>query len=177
MKIFFDVMPEFSTGLPDGVDSIGFNADNKAVFELRDGVAMPEGARPAVDADLIGLPNVAASFGKMMTQNAIAAKFGGGDHARSSMSLVGKTSNALVSLMTEIMTMVQLAQQGKTLKESTAHMMPLVERVVAMMQVGELMSVQHAQGISNEDTVIEGLLAMTQAAAVIAAQAQPAPQA
>jgi hypothetical protein len=175
MKIFFDVMPEFSTGLPDGVESIGFNADNKAVFELRDGVAMPEGARPAVDADLIGLPNVAASFGKMMTQNAIAAKFGGGDHARSSMSLVGKTANALSAALNIHMQVYQRLAAAQSLADVQAAVepaLPLMQRVGAMLAAGELRSVQHVQGVSDEDAVIEGLLAMTQAAAVIAAQTQ-----
>ena len=100
MKIIYSGdTPSFNEGLPDGISSVGFNADNKPIFELRDGVAMPDGAREAVDADLIGLPDAAKSFGKMLTQNAIAVKFGNGDHARAGMSLVGVAADAAQMLV------------------------------------------------------------------------------
>lgn len=91
--------PSFEDGLPEGITSVGFNADNKPIFELRDGMSMPEGARSAVDADLIGLPDATKSFGKLMIQNAIAAKFGNGDNARAGMSLVGVATDAAQMLV------------------------------------------------------------------------------
>ncbi len=117
---------------------------------------------------------------KRGVQNAIAAKFGGGDHARSSMSLVGKTANALSAALNIHMQVYQRLAAAQSLADVRAAVepaLPLMQRVGAMLAAGELRSVQHAQGISDEDAVVEGLLAMTQAAAVIAAQAQPAPQA
>jgi hypothetical protein len=112
---------------------------------------------------------------KRGVQNAIAAKFGGGDHARSSMSLVGKTANALSAALNIHMQFYQRLAAAQSLADVRAAVepaLPLMQRVGAMLAAGELRSVQHAQGVSDEDAVIEGLLAMTQAAAVIEAQAQ-----
>jgi hypothetical protein len=112
---------------------------------------------------------------KRGVQNAIAATFGGGDHARSSMSLVGKTANALSAALNIHMQVYQRLAAAQSLADVRAAVepaLPLMQRVGAMMAAGELRSVQHAQGISDEDAVIEGLLAMTQAAAVVAAQTQ-----
>ena len=70
MKIIYGETPLFEDGLPDGMVSIGFNAENKPVFEIPDGSALPDGAREAGSDDLVGLSNVAKAFAKqIMRQN------------------------------------------------------------------------------------------------------------
>jgi hypothetical protein len=112
---------------------------------------------------------------KRGVQNAIAAKFGDGNHARAGMSLVGKTANALSAALNIHMQVYQRLAAAQSLADVRAAVepaLPLMQRVGAMLAAGELRSVQHVQGVSDEDAVIEGLLAMTQAAAVIEAQTQ-----
>jgi hypothetical protein len=90
-------------------------------------------------------------------------------------SLLGKTANALSAALNIHMQVYQRLAAAQSLADVRAAVepaLPLMQRVGAMLAAGELRSVQHAQGVSDEDAVIEGLLAMTQAAAVIEAQAQ-----
>ena len=68
--IYIGETPSFENGLPPGMMSIGFNAENKPVFEIPDG-SLPDGAREAVDADFVGLPNPAKAFAKQITRSSI----------------------------------------------------------------------------------------------------------
>ena len=71
MKIIYAVeTPSFEDGLPESMVSVGFNTENKPVFEIPDGSALPDGAREASGDDLAGLPDPAKAFAKQaMRQN------------------------------------------------------------------------------------------------------------
>jgi hypothetical protein len=68
--IYSGETPYFENGLQPGMVSIGFNAENKPVFEIPDGSALPDGAREAGGDDLVGLPDPMKAFAKqIMRQN------------------------------------------------------------------------------------------------------------
>ena len=69
--IYIGETPSFESGLPPGMMSIGFNAENKPVFEITDGSALPDGAREAVGDDLVGLPDPAKAFTKQIMRKNI----------------------------------------------------------------------------------------------------------
>ena len=70
MKIIFDVPPDFANGVPVGMESVGFNVENKPVFEMSDG-EIPNGGRIASDTDMIGLPSPARQLTKRLVRSAI----------------------------------------------------------------------------------------------------------
>lgn len=85
-------------------------------------------------------------------------------------SLLGKTSNALVAtlnLQMQIYQRLAVAQSFEDVRAAILPAWPLMQRVQGMLARGELLSVQTAQGMSDEEAVIEALEAMTKAARVI----------
>lgn len=177
MKIIFtDETPSFEDGLPDGMMGIGFNAENKPIFEIPDGSVLPDGAREAVDTDLSGLPDPAAAFRKMTIQHGIVGALSKPgepvDMQRVAMSLIGKTSNALSAVLdihVQVYARLAAAQSLADVRAAIEPAVPLMQRVAAMREAGELLSVQYAQGMDNVDAVIEGLVAMTTCAKVVEA--------
>lgn len=182
MKIIYaGETPSFEDGLPEGMVSIGFNTENKPIFEIPDGAALPDGARQAVDADLSGLPDTASAFRKMAIQGGIVGALSKPgepiDMQRVAMSLIGKTSNALSAVLdihAQVYARLAAAQSLADVRTAIEPAMPLVTRVAAMHENGELVSVQYAQGMDNVDAVIEGLVAMTICAKVVAEHHPPA---
>lgn len=176
MKIIFaSEAPSFEDGLLEGMVSIGFNAENKPIFEIPDDAALPGGARQATDADLLGLPDAAAAFRKMAIQQGITtamSKAGeSADMQRVAMSLIGKTSNALSAVLdihSQVYARLAAAQSLADVRAAIEPAIPLMTRVATMRGNGDLMSVQYAQGMDNVDAVIEGLVAMTVCAKVVA---------
>lgn len=176
MKIIFDgETPLFEDGLPEGMVSIGFNTENKPIFEIPDGAALPGGARQATDADLSGLPDTASAFRKMAIQGGIVSALSKPgdpvDMQRVAMSLIGKTSNALSAVLdihAQVYAQLAAAQSLADVRAAIEPAIPLMTRVAAMRENGELMSVQYAQGMDNVDAVIEGLVAITTCAKVVA---------
>lgn len=109
---------------------------------------------------------------KALIQQAIADNFGSGDMKATALSLVGKTSNALSAAINIHMQVYQNLASAQTLADvraSVAPALPLMTQVGDMLSNDELMTVQTAQGMSDEEAVIEGLLAMTEAAKTIQA--------
>lgn len=182
MKIIYrGETPSFENGLTHGMVSIGFNTENKPVFEIPDGAALPDGAREAVDTDLSGLPDLTAAFRKMTIQRGIVGALSKpgepADMQRVAMSLIGKTSNALSAVLdihTQVYANLAAAQTLADVRAAIAPAVPLMTRVAAMRENGELLSVQYAQGMDNVDAVIEGLVAMTTCAKVVAEYQPPA---
>lgn len=85
-------------------------------------------------------------------------------------SLLGKTANALsasLNLQLKIFTALAQAQTIDDVRNAALIAAPLMDRVGAMLERGELLSVQAAQGISDEDAILEALESMTQVARVI----------
>ena len=92
------------------------------------------------------------------------------------LSLAGKTSNALSGSLNTLMQVLGGLAQAQTLadvRNAVVPAVPLMTQVQSLVDKGEIMSVQYAQGISDVDAVIEGLQAISQAAKIIKAQ-QPA---
>ena len=87
------------------------------------------------------------------------------------MSLIGKTSNALSAVLdihAQVYARLAAAQTMADVRSAIEPAIPLMTRVAAMRESGELLSVQHAQGMDNVDAVIEVLVAMTTCAQVFA---------
>ena len=181
MKItYIGETPSFENGLPPGMMSIGFNAENKPVFEIPDG-SLPDGAREAREADLSGLPDTASAFRKMAIQSSIVGALSkpgeSADMQRVAMSLIGKTSNALSAVLdihAQVYERLASAQSLADVRAAIEPAIPLITRVAEMHENGELLSVQYAQGIDNVDAVIEGLVAMTTCSRVVAEHQPPA---
>lgn len=99
------------------------------------------------------------------------------DMQRVAMSLIGKTSNALSAVLdihAQVYARLAATQSLADVRAAIEPAIPLMTRVSAMRENGELLSVQHAQGMDNVDVVIEGLVAMTTCAKVIAEHQPPA---
>lgn len=97
------------------------------------------------------------------------------DRQRVAMSLIGKTSNALSAVLdihAQVYARLATAQSIADVRSAIEPAIPLMTRVAALRESGELLSVQHAQGMDNVDAVIEGLVAMTTCAKVIAEHQQ-----
>lgn len=112
---------------------------------------------------------------KTLTQKSITAALSKPgepvDTQRVAMSLIGKTSNALSAVLdihAQVYTRLAAAQTMADVRSAIEPAIPLMTRVAAMRESGELLSVQHAQGMDNVDAVIEGLVAMTTCAQVVA---------
>ena len=182
MKIIYAVeTPSFEDGLPGSMVSIGFNAENKPIFEIPDGAELPGGARQATDADLSGLPDAASAFRKMAIQRGIVGVLSKpgepADMQRVAMSLIGKTSNALSAVLdihAQVYARLAAAQSLADVRAAIEPAIPLMTRVAAMRESGELISVQYTQGMDDVDAVIEGLVAMTVCAKVVAEHQPPA---
>ena len=85
-------------------------------------------------------------------------------------SLLGKTANALsasLNLQLKIFSAMCQAQTVDDVRNAALIAAPLMTRMQGMLQNGELLSVQAAQGVSDEDAIIEALESMTQVARVI----------
>lgn len=181
MKVIYTgETPPFEDGLPEGMVSIGFNAENKPVFEIPDG-SLPDGAREAREADLSGLPGTASAFRKMAIQGGIVGALSKpgepADMQRVAMSLIGKTSNALSAVLdihAQVYARLAAAQSLADVRAAIEPAIPLMTRVAAMRESGELISVQYTQGMDDVDAVIEGLVAMTVCAKVVAEHQPPA---
>ena len=182
MKVIYTgETPPFEDGLPEGMVSIGFNTENKPIFGIPDGAALPSGTRQATDADLSGSPDTASAFRKMAIQGGIVRSLSKpgepADMQRVAMSLIGKTSNALSAVLdihAQVYARLAAAQSLEDVRTAIAPAIPLMTRVAAMRENGELLSVQYTQGMDNVDTVIEGLVAMTTCANVVAEYQPPA---
>lgn len=88
-------------------------------------------------------------------------------------SLLGKTANALsatLNLQMQVFKNLATVQTLADVRASVAPALPLMQRVQGMMDRGELLTVQHAQQQSDEDAVVEVLLAMTAVAKIIREQ-------
>lgn len=88
-------------------------------------------------------------------------------------SLLGKTANALsasLNLQLKIFSAIATAQTVEDIRNAALIAAPLMTRVQAMLANGELLSVQAAQGINDEDAIVEALTAMTKVARVIGAK-------
>jgi hypothetical protein len=119
------------------------------------------------------LPDVSKLFGKLMAQNAIASQMSGGDKQMLALSLAGKTSNALsgsLNILMQVLGNLAQVQSIDDVRNAVAPALPLMTQVQSLVESGEIMSVQYAQGISDEDAVIEGLRAITQAGTIIKSQ-------
>lgn len=93
------------------------------------------------------------------------------DMQRVAMSLIGKTSNALSAVLdihAQVYSRLAAAQTMADVRSAIEPAIPLMTRVAAMRESGELLSVQYEQGMDNVDAVIEGLVAMTTCAQVVA---------
>lgn len=108
---------------------------------------------------------------KTQRQDSIATAFTGGRKdleatVRLLMSLQGKSTNALVGSLNIIMQVFgnMLQSDDPALKQAAAPAAPLITQVTGLIENGDLLSVQSAQGISDTDAVLEGLFAMTTAA-------------
>lgn len=87
-------------------------------------------------------------------------------------SLLGKTANALsasLNLQLKIFSAIAQAQTVEDIRNAALIAAPLMTRVQTMLNNGELLSVQAAQGVNDEDAIIEALEAMTKVARVIGA--------
>jgi hypothetical protein len=62
------------------------------------------------------------------------------------------------------------AQTLADVRAAVAPALPLMQRVQGMLERGELLTVQHAQQQTDEDAVVEALLAMTEVAKIIREQ-------
>ena len=85
-------------------------------------------------------------------------------------SLLGKTANALsasLNLQLKIFSAMCQAQTVDDVRNAALIAAPLMTRMQGMLQNGELLSVQAAQGVSDEDAIIEALESMTKVARVI----------
>ncbi len=92
------------------------------------------------------------------------------------LSLAGKTSNALsgsLNIMMQVLGGLAQAQTLADVRNAVTPAMPLIAQVTALVDSGDIVSVQYAQNITDEQAVIEELFAMTQVAKIINAQ-QPA---
>jgi hypothetical protein len=90
--------------------------------------------------------------------------------ARDLDALVGKTANALsasLNIQLKIFSKLATAQSIDDVRNAALIAAPLMTRVSGMLERGELLSVQAAQGMSDEDTIIEAWESMTQVARVI----------
>lgn len=88
------------------------------------------------------------------------------------LSLAGKTSNALsgsLNIMMQVLGGLAQAQTLADVRNAVTPAMPLIAQVTALVDSGEIVSVQYAQNITDEQAVIEGLFAMTQVAKIIKA--------
>ena len=85
-------------------------------------------------------------------------------------SLLGKTANALsasLNLQLKIFSAITQSQTVDDIRNAVLIAAPLMTRVQVMQKNGELLSVQAAQGVNDEDAIIEALEAMTKVARVI----------
>ena len=85
-------------------------------------------------------------------------------------SLLGKTANALsasLNLQLKIFSAITQSQTVDDIRNAVLIAAPLMTRVQVMQKNGELLSVQAAQGVNDEDAIIEALEAMTKVAGVI----------
>ena len=168
--IYIGETPSFENGLPDGMVSVGFNAENKPVFEIPGGSILPDGSREAADADLAGLPNPAKAFAKQMTRSRIYRDVADLD------SLSGKTSNLTVAtsrILLSVMGKLATAQSLADVRGAVEPYVPLMQKLQAKIDAGEIMSVQYAQGLDDEAAIFEGLEVLTKVARVFAPDATP----
>ena len=167
--IYIGETPSFENGLPPGMMSIGFNAENKPVFEIPDG-SLPDGSREAADADLAGLPNPAKAFAKQMTRSRIYRDVADLD------SLSGKASNftaATSRILFSVMGKLATAQSLADVRVAVEPYVPLMQKLQAKIDAGEIMSVQYAQGLDDDAAIFEGLEVLTKVARVFAPDATP----
>lgn len=88
-------------------------------------------------------------------------------------SLFGKTANALsasLNLQLKIFSAMAKAKTVDDIRNAALIAEPLMIRVQGMLANGELLSVQAAQNVSDEDAIVEALTAMTKVARVIGAK-------
>jgi hypothetical protein len=85
-------------------------------------------------------------------------------------SLLGKTANALsaaLNIQLKIFSALATAQSIDDVRNAALIAAPLMTLVSGKLERGELLSVQAAQGMSDEDSIVEALEAMTQVAQII----------
>jgi hypothetical protein len=85
-------------------------------------------------------------------------------------SILGKTANALSATLNIQLKMFSAMTQAQTVDDIRKAVLiaePLMIRVSGMLARGELLSVQAAQNISDEDAIVEALESMTKAARAI----------
>lgn len=87
-------------------------------------------------------------------------------------SLIGKVSNALagaLNIQMQVFQRLATAQSFADVQAAVEPALPLMQRIQGMLERGELMSVQYAQGLSDEDAIVEALESMTKVARIIQA--------
>lgn len=146
--------------------------DKMTVFYGNEGNELAEPT--IIDVDVVALDGASE---KALIQNAVTKGFTGEETDRAkiklALSLTGKTSNALsaaLNIHMKVYTRLAQAQSLADVRDAVAPAMPLMQSVGELLKNDELMTVQDAQGKSDEDAVIEGLMAMTQAAEIVQSQ-------
>lgn len=94
----------------------------------------------------------------------------GGDKTLLALSIIGKASNALaatLNLQMQIFQHLAVAQSFAEVNAAVQPAIPLMQRISGMLERGELMSVQHAQGMTDDDAIIEAMESMTKVAHII----------
>lgn len=87
-------------------------------------------------------------------------------------SLLGKTANftaALARIQLNIMSKLAVANSLEDVRESVAEYVPFMQQLQAKIDAGEILSVQSAQGATDEEAIFEGLEALTKVANIIQA--------
>lgn len=107
---------------------------------------------------------------KRQVQAKISSQLASGDSVATALSIIGKASNALsgaLNIQLQMFRRLAIAQSFADVQAAVEPALPLMQRIQHMLERGELMSVQYAQGMSDEDAIVEALESMTIVARII----------
>lgn len=85
-----------------------------------------------------------------------------------SESLLGKTANftaALAAINLDVFSKLAVANSFEDVRDSVGNHLPLMQLLSEKIEAGEILTVQAAQGMSDQDAILEALEAMTAVAA------------